>query len=563
MKSIWWISFAAVITLTGCGNSDEPGPDAGATPEQAVPRDGGNGLLAGVDADTAYLYANLARMPEAILDKYWAINEASSVSNEAMLEALAEDEELPAAARALVTEALGLSSRAGWEAAGFHANPYYAIYGVDLLPFAQIELADRAAFSAMITRVESGLEQPMERRDIDGVEVSWIEIEPGFGVAMAWDDDSLTVGVIPDDAAMLARVAGHYSPPDSFRPDSLNGFNRELGFTSYGSGFLDWQRVVATMISDQSPIARIGGAEAAEAIRSDAACVSEFQALAAKLPRMVFGYTQMNENRADMMLRQEMAPELAAAIAPIARSPVSIDRELRGLVNFGLAFDLLAAREFARSLVSGWIESPPACSAFEAIAQGAPQWQESLARPIPPVITNLQGAFMELSRLETDGALPTGGGTLSFYMRNPQVLVGMAQMFAPALAEMPMEPGDAPQRLPEGAMPQLEGTGLEAWMAMGENALGIAIGEDNIDALSEAMKESEADDLFMSGRMNFTVLSTLMEMAEQTLGSDQAPEALAAQRASYEALAEVYEEAGFKVRFGDKGAEMVFEAKLR
>lgn len=563
MKSIWWMSFAAVLALSGCGNSDEPGPDAGATPEQAVPGDGGNGLLAGVDADTAFLYANVARMPEAILEKYWAVNEASNVGNEAMLEALAEDEELPAAARALVTETLGLSSRAGWEAAGFHANPYYALYGVDLLPFAQIELADRAAFSAMITRVESRLEQPMERRDIDGVEVSWIEIEPGFGIALAWDDDSLTVGVVPDDAAMLARVAGHYSPPDSYRPDSLVSFNRELGFSSYGSGFFDWQRVIATLIGDQSPIARIGGAEAAEAIRSDAACVSEFQNLAAKLPRMVFGYTQMSETRVDMMLRQEMAPDLAAAIAPIARSPVSIDRELRGLINFGLAFDLLAAREFARSLVKGWIESPPACSAFEAIARGAPQWQESLARPIPPVVTNLQGAFIELSRLEMADALPTGGGTLSFYMRNPQVLVGMAQMFAPALAELPMEPGDAPQKLPQGAMPQLEGTGLEAWMAMGNNALGIAIGEDNIDALAEAMKESGADDLFMSGRMNFTVLSSLMEMAEQTLGSEETPEALAAQRASYEALAEVYEEAGFQLRFGEKGVEMVFEAKLR
>jgi len=152
---------------------------------------------------------------------------------------------------------------------------------------------------------------------------------------------------------------------------------------------------------------------------------------------------------------------------------------------------------------------------------------------------------------------------LSFYMRNPQVLVGMAQMFAPVLAEMPMEPGDAPQRVPENALPQLQGTGLEAWMAMGKNALGIAIGEDNVVALSEAMKESDADDLLMAGQMDFNVLTTLMEIAEQTLGSDETPEALVAQRASYEALAEVYEQAGFKLRLGDQGIDMLFEAKLR
>ncbi|NCO18485.1 MAG: hypothetical protein GW900_00245, partial [Gammaproteobacteria bacterium] len=300
-----------------------------------------------------------------------------------------------------------------------------------------------------------------------------------------------------------------------------------------------------------------------EAMRADAACVSEYQALTAKLPRMVFGYTQLSETRADMLLRQEMSAELTAAIAPIAKAPVSIDRDLRGLINFGLSFDLLAARKFARSLVDGWIEQPPACSAFAAIAQGAPQWKESLARPIPPLITNLQGAFLELSQLKAEQALPTGGGTLSFYMRNPQVLVGMAQMFAPVLAEMPMEPGDAPQRVPENALPQLQGTGLEAWMAMGKNALGIAIGEDNVVALSEAMKESDADDLLMAGQMDFNVLTTLMEIAEQTLGSDETPEALVAQRASYQALAEVYEQAGFKLRLGDQGIDMLFEAKLR
>jgi len=563
MKSIWWILIASALALTGCGKSDEPGPDAGATVEQSTPSDGGNGLLAGVDADTGYLFANLARMPEPVLEKYWAINEASNASNRAMFDALTEDEELPPAARALLSEVRGMTSRAGWEAAGLHANPYYAFYGVDLLPFVQLELSDRAAFAALIERVESRLEQPLERRDVDGVELTWIDIESNFGVALAFDDDSVTIALVPDDAAMLARVVGHYSPPRPFPADTLGAFNRELGFTPYGSGFFDWQRVVAALIGDRSPVALIGGAEIAEAMRADAACVSEYQALTAKLPRMVFGYTQLSETRADMLLRQEMSAELTAAIAPIAKAPVSIDRDLRGLINFGLSFDLLAARKFARSLVDGWIEQPPACSAFAAIAQGAPQWKESLARPIPPLITNLQGAFLELSQLKAEQALPTGGGTLSFYMRNPQVLVGMAQMFAPVLAEMPMEPGDAPQRVPENALPQLQGTGLEAWMAMGKNALGIAIGEDNVVALSEAMKESDADDLLMAGQMDFNVLTTLMEIAEQTLGSDETPEALVAQRASYEALAEVYEQAGFKLRLGDQGIDMLFEAKLR
>ena len=154
-------------------------------------------------------------------------------------------------------------------------------------------------------------------------------------------------------------------------------------------------------------------------------------------------------------------------------------------------------------------------------------------------------------------------------MRNPQLLVGMAQMFSPAVAEMQLEPGGEPLPVPEGAIPQLQQANLKAWLAMGENAIGIAIGEENIDALTSAIEATSADDFLLAGRFDFRMLLELVDVAESALGGmegeggEEAEMGLAAQRAQYEALAEIYDQASFKIRLGDKGIDFVAESTLK
>jgi len=567
MKRLCIAAISAVLITAGCGDSETEAPDRQDARPAAPTSADANRFLANIDADTAYVYANLERLPEGVVDKAWAMNDASAKSNEAIFNALAEDEDVSAEMGALIQEIKALSTREGWEAAGLHANPLYAIYGVDLMPFAELELSDGAAFGELLARVEADLEQPLQRRDIEGVEVIWFEIAEGFGVAMRHDQDSVTAALIPDDAALLTRVAGQYEPADPMSRDTLQAFNREIGFSNHGSGFMDWQRMVNDLMTGETAIARLAhGDESFTAVVENPSCVAEYQAVTDALPRMVFGYTRLTESHADFLARQETSAELAAGLAPIAQAPVSVDRELSGLFNFGLAFDLVAGREFARGLVDGWVANPPQCPSFEDIAKQAPQMQETLNRPIPPVVTNLQGLFLEAESFSMANGMPTGGGTLSFFMRNPQLLVGMAQMFSPAVAEMQLEPGGEPLPVPEGAIPQLQQANLKAWLAMGENAIGIAIGEENIDALTSAIVATSADDLLLAGRFDFRMLLELVDVAESALGDISGEEAemgLAAQRAQYEALAEIYDQASFKIRLGDKGIDFVAEATLK
>lgn len=568
MRSLLCLSLTAALVLAGCGDDQAPSGAADAGAARVSAGESGPSFFDRIDADTPYVFANLQRTPEALVDSMWAINDASAESNEAMLQAMAEDESLPAEARALISEFTAMTSRAGWEAAGLHVNPKFAVHGISLFPVMHIELADTEAFRAKLASVEASMGSPLPRRDVDGVEIIWAEIEAPMGLAVHIGEGVATIGLVPDQPAMLGRITGAVRPADPMRARQLEDFNREIGLTPQGSGYLDFQRMFARVMGPDAALDALDVDGKLAEFRQDPACPSEFQALFTAMPRMVMGYTRLDDDRADALFRIETSESIGAGLAPIARAPVSIDRELSGLLNFGLAFDLIAARDFARGLVNGWVENPPKCEAFAAIGQQAPQMKDALARPIPPVVTNVKGLFLEANRLEfAEGGLPTGGGTLSFFMKDPQLLVGMAQMFSPQVAELNLEPDAPAQKVPASAIPQLAGTGLEAWMAMSKHAIGMAIGEDQIEALTDGLDRNEADGYLLAGRMDFDLLVDLMDFATQAMndGAEIDPAAaslLETQRAQYERMAEFYDQAAFKVGLSEAGIDFIVEAHL-
>lgn len=587
MKTLRLLMAAAIAaTISGCGDDSAPAStnagSAGDTAANVVSESAGNAesglnqssssnpLLDRVDAQTAYLFANVKRLPESVSNRMWEINEINASQQTALLKGVVEDEEMPVEAKAIVERLSDLGTREGWLAAGLHPNPFVAVHSVDLMPVAHLELADADAFASFIDGIEADLEQPLTRRDIDGREVIWIELRPGFGVAASHDESSVTIALTPDEADNLARIAGQTGPAEAFGESGLNAFNREQGFSANGSGFVDIRRLMASLLDPESTLMDL--ADESEKARfmsviDNPSCVAEYTAIAEAMPQTVFGYTRIDNERLDMAVRQDLSEKIAAAVKPIASAPVALDRELNGLFNFGVAMDLVKAREFARGLVDGWVAAPPQCPSFAKIASEAADWQKALAQPIPPVVTNLHGLFLEAETLEIDEqGMPTGGGTLAFYMNQPQLLVGMAQMFVPAAAAMDLKPGGEALPVPSDIAPQLANTNLDLWIAMADSALGVAVGEPQVSSLKNSLEQTEGDDSVIAGRMDMSLLPQLVDIAEKALSDIESPEAqagLAMQRAQYEAIARVYDRADFQIKLTDRGIEILSQTTLK
>ncbi|MEM7054118.1 MAG: hypothetical protein AAF446_06170, partial [Pseudomonadota bacterium] len=489
------LALLLMLALAACGGGDnaEDGGDNDVAERADI--DGENPFLDRVDADTAYIYANLQRLPNALIEAIWAANDASAASNQQILRAMEEDENTPPETQALLTELMNLATREGWEGAGLSINPKYALHAVSVFPFMHMELDDRTAFDALIQRVEDSLEAPLQRRDVDGENVMWFELDSNFGIAVHVSDNAVSAAVIPDQASLMTRLTNQVEPSDAMSADQLEDFNNSLDFTAHGSGFFDWQRIISELQTPSAELLALDTDGTLSLLSENPACVTELNALTTAMPRMVYGYTELDRDTMDFMLRQETSAELGNALAPITQSPVSIDQPLDGLFNFGMAFDLIAAREFAQNLVNGWVENPPQCPLFHGVTNGAESMQANLNRPIPPMVTNMQGLFIEAMDFNMiNGQQPEFTGTVSFFMNNPQLLVGMAQMFSPAVAALELSPGEPPLPVPSEAIPpQLQAMNLQAWIGMGENAIGMAIGEAHIDALEQRLEPTDAD----------------------------------------------------------------------
>lgn len=547
-----------VLLMLGC-ERDEDRP-AVETPEvdDAVQAS----MFDRIDADSVYVAANLEPLPEALSEKIWSALEPMMAANRDVYEEVSEEVDAPMI-EALLNEFLAIDSRQAFEERGLHGNGLWAFHGLSIYPVLHWQLLDAEAFSATLERIGAGNDLPS--RGIDGEEVIWIDLQ-GLGLAIHHDDHFVTAAIIPDEPSLLRRVANLDQPAEPFRQQTLSEFNRERGYAPQGSGFLDFSRLIDRVLDEDADVAAAG----MQAITQDPACDRELRVLAGHFPRLSSGYTGVSEREMNASFRLETDPELGGKLAGIAEAPFNLDSERSGLFNAGLAFNLVAARDFARELVGGWVENPPECRLFENIAENAEEWQLALNRPIPPLVTNLHGFKLNLDRLELgeqgQAAQPVSdaAGTLAVFMRNPQMLIGMSQMFSPELAELDLRPGGEPQPLPSGLVPNMPE--LAAYIAMGESAIGLAVGEDQKDRLVQELEPGEADTALLRYGIDFAayaeMMDALVERARAEFEEMEGDVEMPSNGDIFAAMAEIYDYSEMSIHLTPEGMEIASSITL-
>ncbi|MGY6588922.1 MAG: hypothetical protein ACXIUB_11635 [Wenzhouxiangella sp.] len=561
-KSIF--ALATVFAVAGCGqdsgpdsSSEAPSATTAVSPASAEIRDR---LFERIDADTVYLFANLSLLDQGLADRIWQSMEGIADHQAAMYSDLAEEfnEESPWLA-ALMRELGGISSEQAIRERGLAPNGFWAVHAIDWLPVVHWQLDDRQAFEQMLARLaeDAGSEPP--RLNVNDESLIWIPLdENGLFVALHHDDHLVTLALTTGDQSHLARLVGEALPSLPLAASTLEQFNRERGFTPFGSGFVDFERMLATLL-----VSDANGAGPASDVRQmigeHEACRSELTALIRQLPRLSMGITQASQAGMTGRLRVETEPGLAERLMPIADTPVSLDVSNPTLVNMALAFNLVAARDFGRELVGGWISQPPECPLFEDIAAQAGDWQRALNQPIPPFVTNIHGFRLNLSNLTMDQSGPVDGeGTLAVFMRNPQMLIGMAQMFSPELAGMNLSAGSDPEPLPAGMIPNMPE--LTAFLAMGSEAIGLAVGEAQREPLKAALEPGDRDRAIMAYSINMTAYGEVLQTMLESMSDEM--EAPLADMGWFTSYSEFYRETSFRLELTEHGIDMISDVRF-
>ena len=481
----------ASLVLGACSKDEET--------FSSPPGAGAIDLLAYVPADTPYLLANLDPIPEDILDSYLEKVQPVLDAMQQHLSQVRADLEASGSgntsdpandvAQSLLSELDGKLNRVGMESMGFDLRAHKVIYGHGAFPVIRLGLSDATLLRATILRVMENAGVTAPERDFQGVRYWRVsdddpeEVPVGMYIAILEDHLAISLWPLTTEAERLPAFLGLEKPADSTARQRLARLNKTHGYTAYGSGILDTHRFIDEVMqhASLSPV-----------------CVSEILQMADNAPMMTMGVQELTATAVAMQYRVETPNALAKQLMGlVSEIPVAKALSERAL-EFALGLKFGPLRDFLLEKATAIVTAPYECEHLAELNLNARNAQQKLTEAMPPFLNNFRGVRVSLDKFNPglQSAPEEARGVMALHVEQPQMLVGMAQMFVPDLSELAITPGDPPVQLPQSMMPE---PGIVAHAAMSATAIGIALGAGEEESLPEFLEEkSGPEGMFLS-----------------------------------------------------------------
>jgi hypothetical protein len=497
----------AALLLGAC--SKEPGEDLAVVANT-------NPLLAHVPADTAYVYADLEQVPEEITDAYVdrfqpVLDVISQQIGQFQADYQAgkhQGEPMALLATAVLDELGGSLSKESLDRLGISLNAHHAAYAMGAFPVIRVGLSDADKLRDAIARIEAKLGYQLPVKELNGT-AYWRVAEVGMpvGVYLAILDRQLALSVFPVSAEdrLLTAFLGHEMPAQSMASSNALGvLNKNKGYTGYGSGMLDIQKLADEILNPDSDTRIILGSEMSTQINSlDPVCIAEVKSMIAKAPRMTVGTTRLTANELAVRYDLEIESSLASGLAALVSNAPSANKDDR-LLSASLAIKVGKLRSFVLEKVTALYENPYQCAELQQFNDEAGRLMSQLNIPMPPMVNNLLGVRVEVDDFDPTQNISEGNGLLAIHVDKPEMFVGMASMLVPGFESLDLANQKEPVRIP-AEMLQMEG--LDVFALMGDSAIGASIGEQHVKDLAAFMNAKPQN--------NGTFLSVSYDMAKQ------------------------------------------------
>ncbi len=508
------LSGALAAGLVACGDQSSDQASAPSAQQAATTA----GLLARVPAETPYLFLNTKPVSDQLYDHYIDQYASTLDSMALMLDDIELEEDNPEAQSAL--NSLGRfyrllaeldSSSDIREKTGINANGMGMLYGAGVFPVVVMEIADQAKASATLTELmqdDQGNDNS-QSVSVDGVSISKKTFADDH-VAVYWQitEQHMTLSILPVqmEADYLSQIFGDARPANAFSMNQVNDMNSRYGFSGYGSGFFDLVGLYDQLVSGDTP----EGASLAALLEDDQqsflnepACVAEVRTLLSKAPRLYSGLTSLSTEQMSMRSVVDMDSNLRAGLTNVVgNAPIGVDPGTP--LNFALNLNLAGLRDFLAEQTSNVLQTPYTCSHLAGLNDAAQQINTGVNQPMLPLLGTINGLQISLTNLnldqldqqeladmsEMEDIARQTQGHMVLYTEQPNMLIGLGQMALPFLAGLDLQPGGEPQLLESDFIPAGYGP---AYIASSDSAIGVAIGEQQQDSLSQLLNADGND----------------------------------------------------------------------
>jgi hypothetical protein len=509
----------ASIMLAACSHKDKDAP------------------LAFVPADTPYVVANLDVLSDSTRTALLAQADAQLPSQLAQMDSVADrlaakDPDGARLLRALRAEFNGKTVEGFAKSAGLDLKGYTAFYGLGLAPVVRFQLSDPAAFEGFIGRLETAYGKKFVVAT-EGKQSyrKYVSTEAGMELILATVDKQAVAALLPANPpqALLREALGLDRPRKSMQDAGrLADLAKARGYKQWLVGELDLARALPLALGGKDALVESvrkahaqaesakTGEPVANQLQTSPACSTEAARVAARVPSISFGYTELDAKHQDGRVDIALADDISKAFA-------GLKVDLPGLGNAGTApFDLSLAlpvaslRTFWLAQASAVAAKPFTCPALTDLNEGFAKLDPVLQKAAIPPFGDLLGVRIALDTLtpNANSSLPTFSGRLVLATSNPSGLLAMGQMMVPALAQMKPSSDGNPVALPQQMTGML---GQPAWVAMGDKALALGVGAGEDAKLASTLKEPGGS----GGQMSRMHLSGAMYLSWVQLMQDK------------------------------------------
>lgn len=540
------------LALSACGK-DDSGNETAAGTGQTASAAGNNSLLALVPADTPYLAGNLAPLPDKLVDSYLkraepilAAFQLQMNKFQQQIEKNPEELESDPATRvvlAAMQELDGKLNRAGLEGLGFDLTPEHVIYGMSAFPVMRASLSDADALRATVQRILDRADVAATSLEFQG-QAYWRFIpemhdydENGnvlaetrtdaektaqaIGLYIAILQDHMAVGLLPvaDESTVLPSFLAIEKPASSAAASTLKAVNQRFDFSPYGSGVIEFQKLMDQLTSENSLagqyIKRFGH-DLAEF--NSHVCRQEISGIIAHTPRAFAGIKELSETVGTSSMVVETESSLASELTALVSDVPVANPKSNYLAELALGLKIGPLRDFLRNKASAVVSAPYQCEALADLNIRAQQAADQLNQPIPPMVNNLFGLRVAIRSIDQNTP-ESAKGLIALHVTQPEMLVGMAQMLLPNLADMNLVVGAPPARVPADLIPL---PGMVVYAAQGKSAIGLSVGEGEQDQLASFInQEGKSNGTFLSVNYDSAAFSEITgQMGEDLPDSD-------------------------------------------
>lgn len=532
-KTVVILSMVAAA-LVACSRDDDASP-AGAA---ALSSDAG--VLAYVPADTPYVFATPAPMPEDVLDKLEANADSLYGSYQTViaetLKGLEEEQGADAEETSIVTligELVGLMQSDELRAAGIPRSPQVAFYGVGMLPVLRVQLDDADRFDAKIAEVAANSDVEMQSADVGGEAYRYAG-DADARIVVATIDDFGVVAIVPSALSdeQLQVVLGIDEPSESVADSgALEQLAERYGFGPYALGYIDIAGLFNIFLDPAEGInAELLSMMDYDASDLSAACRDEFRQASLVVPRLASGYTTVSTSTMSSNTIFEVRNDLATSLMTLSAPVPGMGVDHGGFGSFGMSLDLVAAREFYEARLDALETDPFECEHFAALQAGLEQGRAALNQPLPPIVYGFKGFVAVVDTIDgfdIANQRPPEDVEARILLANDNAagLLAMGAMFSPQLASLELEPNGEP--VPLDVPPFTDGFEA-AFVAMTDGALGIAVGEGT-DAGLKTLLESDAGDpppfmsMTLDGARYYKMMSDIVDATADLPNPDGSP----------------------------------------